>query len=169
MVLGAVYYLAARRASLPENIIKHPRTGMISHGRACRWNYLINSAAGTPINITAQTRIARPCGRPINTDPVGSERVRRHSHHRACSARRAASPAVPALSGPGPHHACDWQKFPVVRQQLPLQSVFEIRLECHRGAARGNERPSRWPEPWRHIQWSERDRDDLCRTIFPLA
>ena len=35
---------------------------------------------------------------------VGSGRGRRHPHRRARSAPRAASPAVPALSGPGPHY-----------------------------------------------------------------
>ena len=35
---------------------------------------------------------------------VGSRRVRRHPHHRHRSAPRAASPAVPVLLGPGPHH-----------------------------------------------------------------
>ena len=44
---------------------------------------LINSPAGTPNNIMAQTQIARPCGRPMKTGLVGSERVRRHPHHRA--------------------------------------------------------------------------------------
>jgi hypothetical protein len=32
------------------------------------------------------TRIARPFGRRMTADLVGSERVRRHPHHRACSA-----------------------------------------------------------------------------------
>ncbi len=40
---------------------------------------------------------------PMTAGPVGSERVRRHPHHRPRSALRAASPAVPVLSGPGPH------------------------------------------------------------------
>jgi hypothetical protein len=45
-----------------------------------------------------------PLGLPYDGRPGGHPRVRRHSHHRHRSAPRAASPAVPALSGPGPHH-----------------------------------------------------------------
>lgn len=44
----------------------------------------------------------------ICTGLVGSERVRRHPHHRACSMpafTRTASPAVPALMGSGPRMA----------------------------------------------------------------
>ena len=41
---------------------------------------------------------------PMTAGLVGLRRVRRHPHHRPRSAPRAASPAVPALLGPGPHH-----------------------------------------------------------------
>lgn len=54
-----------------------------------------------PRNITHASTRRR--GRPYDGQPGGRQRVRRHPHHRPRSAPRAASPAVPALSGPGPH------------------------------------------------------------------
>ncbi len=52
---------------------------------------------------SAITRHAGSSASPMTTGLVGSGQVRRHPHHHNRSAPRAASPAVPAFSGPGPH------------------------------------------------------------------
>ena len=59
----------------------------------------------TPSVFIERARPATACTRaPANQfgiGLVGSERVRRHPHHRTCSAAWTASPAVPALIGSG--------------------------------------------------------------------
>ncbi len=68
---------------------------------------------------------------PIKAGLVGSERVRRCPHRRPRSAPRAASPAVPALSGPGPHlesrpHGADWHRAtaPAASLTVPVATTF---------------------------------------------
>ena len=87
----------------------------------------ISDGRGRATQPYAPLRLAKYLASPMAAGLVGSRRVRRHPHHRHRSAPRAASPAVPALSGPGPHLNRRNDSSITGRQQRQKRATYCIR------------------------------------------